>query len=484
MLRTSLPFRLLASFSTQFMRSTVVPRTVAVRPYPYHPSPTPLLFTVAAVLALRPKTTLADSPSSNAGEDKGCPFYGCPLYPVDVHYGSPSVQQALAALRETPRDKMGDSASGTVGNDALDAAGRDDAVTLTLIGYKGGGLSDQVNQDRSFVVSPFRVPVDDPPPPPHDQGVAHRVLVGVFDGHAPLGELVSEFTAQELPIRLARNLQQAERERTSHTDDAVRSATQQCLVQTFLELDRDAPAHESGGCTATVVLLQNDDIFVANAGDSRSMIVTYRARTRQTRVAYISREDKPSLPDERARVEAMGGQVYIPARGTSRVVYHDSVTGVPTGLAMSRSIGDWEAGKLGVIAEPIVDVLHVPDVVANARRKATKPPQANDNPQEAAAETADSDEDDVYVFCVSATDGMMDFLSEDDVARVVAHALYESDGPHPITACERLVYAAANAWQQSKQGRYRDDIAIAISTLRTPPPQKFGIHRAASKDEL
>jgi serine/threonine protein phosphatase PrpC len=214
------------------------------------------------------------------------------------------------------------------------------------------------------------------------------------------------------------------------------------------------------------------------------MIVTYRAHTRQTRVAYISREDKPNLPDERARVEAMGGQVYIPARGTSRVVYHDSVTGVPTGLAMSRSIGDWEAGKLGVIAEPIVDVLHVPDVVANARRKATKPPQANDNPQEAAAETADSDEDDVYVFCVSATDGMMDFLSEDDVARVVAHALYESDGPHPITACERLVYAAANAWQQSKQGRYRDDIAIAISTLRTPLLQKFGIHRAASNDEL
>jgi hypothetical protein len=33
----------------------------------------------------------------------------------------------------------------------------DVGVTLTLIGYKGGQMADQINQDRSFVLSPFRL---------------------------------------------------------------------------------------------------------------------------------------------------------------------------------------------------------------------------------------------------------------------------------------------------------------------------------------
>jgi hypothetical protein len=63
---------------------------------------------------------------------------------------------------------------------------------------------------------------------------------------------------------------------------------------------------------------------------------------------------------------------------------------------------------------------------------------------------------------------MMDYLAASEIARVLAHSLFDKDGIHPVTACEVLVFSAANAWQQAKQGRYRDDIAIAVSTLRTP----------------
>jgi hypothetical protein len=65
---------------------------------------------------------------------------------------------------------------------------------------------------------------------------------------------------------------------------------------------------------------------------------------------------------------------------------------------------------------------------------------------------------------------MMDYMAASEIARVLAHSLFDKDGIHPVTACEVLVFSAANAWQQAKQGRYRDDIAIAVSTLRTPPP--------------
>jgi hypothetical protein len=64
---------------------------------------------------------------------------------------------------------------------------------------------------------------------------------------------------------------------------------------------------------------------------------------------------------------------------------------------------------------------------------------------------------------------MMDYMAASEIARVLAHSLFDKDGIHPVTACEVLVFSAANAWQQAKQGRYRDDIAIAVSTLRTPP---------------
>lgn len=60
-----------------------------------------------------------------------------------------------------------------------------------------------------------------------------------------------------------------------------------------------------------------------------------------TKVVYASREDKPDLKDERARVERSGGKVYIPKdpRESSRVFYLDSNNQARGGLAMSRSLG-------------------------------------------------------------------------------------------------------------------------------------------------
>ena len=40
----------------------------------------------------------------------------------------------------------------------LESSGGNDQVTLTLTGYKGGKLEDQINQDRAFVISPFIFP--------------------------------------------------------------------------------------------------------------------------------------------------------------------------------------------------------------------------------------------------------------------------------------------------------------------------------------
>jgi serine/threonine protein phosphatase PrpC len=449
--------------------------------------PVPLFLSVAAALTLRQQhttttTALGESKhqqqqqqyssftsSNNNNEKENCPFYGCPLTPQDAFYNSDVVKSALQALREIKRSQVQEKGLDAY-QEALKTSGNTESVTLTLIGNKGGPMQDQINQDRAVVIKPFVIEGA-------DVDNDDTVLMGVFDGHAPRGEIVSEYTRNELPNLLSTKLAMARKD-GSALERSVVDVTKDLIIQTFVELDANAPAEESGGCTATVILQRDSKIYIANAGDSRSFVAVYRPSLNKVEIVYMSREDKPDLPDERARVEKMGGQVYIPPRGTSRVVYHDPKSGAPSGLAMSRSIGDWAAGKLGVIPDPIVGVIDVPALIES---------QMNGNDEDTYLYEVDAvgdvsrlnnarsskkpvlDDDDVYIFAVSATDGMMDYLEPTSIAAIMAKSLFDEDGVHPITAAEHLVFAAANAWQSDKSGRYRDDIAIAVSTLRRPP---------------
>lgn len=134
------------------------------------------------------------------------------------------------------------------------------------------------------------------------------------------------------------------------------------------------------------------------------------------------------------------------------------------------------AGKVGVIPDPIVDVVDIDKVVKENLLT------QNDNMCVVVDENGDMNmepcqdvpssvvvvDDDVHVFAVSATDGMMDFLDAQTIASTLATSLFHDD-THLLTACEQLISAAATGWQRAKQGRYRDDIAIAVSTIRIPP---------------
>jgi serine/threonine protein phosphatase PrpC len=455
----------------------MIPRVLATslrRQHRFGPSSQHLstfCFTLAAILYSRPVHTFAHPAlprRRRPKDDKNCPFYGCPLLPTDVHYSSDAIKSVLESLRELKAGQVNDT---VFSNDTIQW-NRRDAACLTLIGYKGGPLLSQINQDRAVVISPYYLHNDTTGDGYQDE----RILMGVFDGHANRGEVVSDYTVKQLPEVLAKRLLDI----PPLTEPQSRqAATVQALQDTFVQLDKLVPAHPSGGCTASVVMKQDSKVYIANAGDSRSFVVVYRPSTKVAEVVYISREDKPSLADEKARVEAMGGQVYIPMRGTSRVVYQDPISGAPTGLAMSRSIGDWEAGKMGVIPDPIVDVLDLNHLVVAALSGKHEKEQCFVVDEQgdideaacssAALEALKSQDDDVYVFAVSASDGVMDFLEASEVAKIVAPSLFDDEGSHPVTACELLIFAAANAWQSSKQGRYRDDIAIAVTALRSPP---------------
>ena len=240
---------------------------------------------------------------------------------------------------------------------------------------------------------------------------------------------------------------------TTETDDAVKKA----LVETFLEVDEWTPSKEQGGCTASVVLQLGHKVYIANAGDSVSLIAAYTSQNDRAQVVYVSREDKPDLPEEYERIVKMGGTVSSPENpleDSPRVVYTNPDTGYQVGLAMSRSIGDWNI--VGVTAEPIVDVLDLRQVVANVVASVEEDP--------ATEETCVPSEH-VFVFAISATDGLMDYVQPDELADAFAHAFYRKDSPHPLTVAEDMILEAAKGWNREMEGQYRDDIAIAASKI-------------------
>eukprot|EP00554_Chaetoceros_debilis_P015362 CAMPEP_0194114740 /NCGR_PEP_ID=MMETSP0150-20130528/21472_1 /TAXON_ID=122233 /ORGANISM="Chaetoceros debilis, Strain MM31A-1" /LENGTH=462 /DNA_ID=CAMNT_0038805043 /DNA_START=101 /DNA_END=1485 /DNA_ORIENTATION=- len=451
------------------------------------------LFIAASIAAAAAVPKLSESKDASSTDDydeqqlylktKGCPSYGCPMLPRDLFFDE-EAQQALKAIREFKStsaantsgteskssstdqgDQVESQLDTTAALELLKNVGGSDGATLTLIGYKGGQLTEQINQDRAFVISPYYIKTN-------KEQV--KRLLGVFDGHAKLGELVSEYSVVTLPQLLSKKLEiildQAASDSSSSDDgesfekneaEHPKKEIQQALVESFIELDKEAPAEKSGGCTASVVLQLGRWVYVANAGDSRSLIATYNKKTSEVKIEYITREDKPDLPEERKRVESMGGQVYVPTPeklqmgASSRVLYVDKETGGTNGLAMSRSIGDWAAGEKGVIPDPTVDVL---DITKLTKGQCESRASVGASSGETKIDNS-CDEGNIEVFAVSATDGLLDFMDVDNIAKTVAQSLYEDESPHPLSACESLITTAASAWWSAKNGRYRDDIA-------------------------
>lgn len=108
--------------------------------------------------------------------------------------------------------------------------------------------------------------------------------------------------------------------------------TYQQTDRDFLEVERDT--FRDDGSTASTAVLVGNHLYVANVGDSRTVI------SQAGRAIPLSEDHKPNRSDERKRIEKAGGVVMW--AGTWRV------GGV---LAMSRAFGN-RMLKQFVVAEP------------------------------------------------------------------------------------------------------------------------------------
>ncbi|XP_042325248.1 protein phosphatase 1K, mitochondrial [Sceloporus undulatus] len=119
------------------------------------------------------------------------------------------------------------------------------------------------------------------------------------------------------------------------------------LIRAFLEIDKAYLRHAelsanatllNAGTTATVALLRDGiELVVASVGDSRALLC------RKGKAMKLTIDHTPERKDEKERIKKCGGFVAWNSLGQPHVNGR---------LAMTRSIGDLDLKKYGVIAEP------------------------------------------------------------------------------------------------------------------------------------
>ncbi|KAL4594926.1 putative protein phosphatase 2C 76 isoform X2 [Castanea sativa] len=200
-------------------------------------------------------------------------------------------------------------------------------------------------------------------------------LFGIFDGHG--GSRAAEYLKEHLFENLMKHPKFI-----IDTKLAI-SETYQQTDAAFLDSERDT--YRDDGSTASTAVLVGNHLYVANVGDSRTIV------SKAGKAIPFSEDHKPNRIDERKRIESAGGMIMW--AGTWRV------GGI---LAMSRAFGN-RMLKQFVVAEP---------------------------------EIQDQEIDEEFELLVLASDGLWDVVPNDDA---VSLALTEEE---PEAAARKLTETA------------------------------------------
>lgn len=252
------------------------------------------------------------------------------------------------------------------------------------------------------------------------KGDANLSVYGVFDGHGEFGELISGFCRDKLPEFLEAEVNLS----TDPVNSLLRATANLCTALTKTNINR-----QFSGTTAVYGLRVGRKIFVANIGDSRGIMVR-KGPNGSLEVVALSNDHKPDNPKEKERIIKAGGRVQplpgLPDEdcGPPRVWLGD--IDVP-GLAMSRSIGDEVSHSVGVV--------DIPEIIEY--------------------DITDND-----LFAVWASDGVWEFLSNEQVAKIVHSQAPNSAGANWEAAVNALIEAANKQWR--KEEEVVDDITTVI----------------------
>lgn len=255
---------------------------------------------------------------------------------------------------------------------------------------------------------------------------SEQLLFAVFDGHGSEGHLCAQYAKNKLPDNLMSD-------KAFKLDPVKGFHTALPLLNKQLHSSRIDDS--MSGTTAICGLIRGRSLYIANVGDSRAILAVQEKDCISARA--LSRDQTPFREDERARVRSHGAEVLTMRQMETGGGEDEGITseeeqgGDPPrlwapgaswpGTAFTRSIGDSVAEAIGVCAEPEVEVLNL-------------------GPS--------------HLFLVLASDGVFEFMSNDDVVQLVD---MHSD---PQSAAVALVSAAYSKWLDNEQRT--DDISCVV----------------------
>jgi serine/threonine protein phosphatase PrpC len=288
--------------------------------------------------------------------------------------------------------------------------------SLCKKGYSGPGVK-KTNQDNFFIYNNFN-------------NNSNYVYLGVCDGHGLFGQDISGYLVNNLPqnmnnIVISKGIKNLSTEKITTLSEIF----QETFVQTNSALNVDERIDSSfSGSTCVSLLFTPTRIFCINVGDSRCIIGKFNGYEWNSKV--LSRDHKPSEPDEMNRILKSGGRVEAYRDNFGNFVGPERVwskQGDGPGLAMSRSFGDEIGHKVGVVVDP--------EIMEHNFIKEDK-------------------------FIVLGSDGIWEFIGNDEVVEIVKDYYLENNIEGAI---EHLYNEASKRWIMEEQ--VIDDITVMIIFL-------------------
>jgi serine/threonine protein phosphatase PrpC len=250
-------------------------------------------------------------------------------------------------------------------------------------------------------------------------------IYGVYDGHGKTGHDVSNFVKDNLPKIIIKD------QRFKTNDQAAMLKETFAKTQSLITvMDRTKKlSAQMAGTTCSIAIhdhVQNK-LTVAHVADSTIVLCFYENDSKTTlKGKPLTRDHKPELKDEKARIEKAGGRVVFDGYANHRVY---AKNGRYPGLNMSRCLGDLLGHQdAGCSCEPEVGEHMVGPL------------------------------DYCLLLC---SDGIWEFITPDEAAKMI-QAFKPAKA---MDAAECLAKEAWDRWIREEGGTVVDDITVILVHL-------------------
>ena len=267
-------------------------------------------------------------------------------------------------------------------------------------------------------------------------GVLNFNIFGVLDGHGEEGHFVSRFVKRYIIHRIQNHPSIKKLDEPQEIYNELKAKSFSIISNIFIDADSQIQKEKfdyiKSGTTIVLVIQLEEHIICANSGDSRAIAI-YDEKDEdelsKSKIFHLSYDCKPDLPNEKRRIMESGGVVekafyanlkkdeYTPFRVWAKGENYP-------GLAMSRSIGDMDAKKVGVIPNPQI-VEYTIDFSSK--------------------------------YLLICSDGIWEFMSNEEAMKIGNKYYLRNDA---IGLCHELTTSAIKLWE--KNGCATDDITVLV----------------------